>query len=105
MFIAKVSANNAEYIYIFHVHHGLWVHIEYVDSLSIYTVLVAIDRRCAFHICVSVTDVSVMLHDLLSMENNLLLHCGTRSFAVHGCVSIAAEGIVCYTWNGSQGMV
>jgi len=33
--------------------------INYVDILSIYTVLVAIERHCVVHGCVCVTDVSV----------------------------------------------
>ena len=41
------------------------ISINYVDSLSIYTVLVATHRHCI----------------------------------VHGCLSIVAVGILCYTWN------
>jgi len=39
LFIAKVqavSANNAEYIYIFHVHHGLWGHINQLCGQFVY---------------------------------------------------------------------
>jgi len=32
-------------------------------------------------------------------------HCAIRSFVVHGCISLVAVGIVCYTWNGCQDMM
>ena len=50
--------------------------INYVDILSIYTVLVAIERHCVVHGCVCVTDVSVTVarQVYLSIENIWLLH-------------------------------
>ena len=76
--------------------------INYVDRLSI--VFVAIERHCVIHGCVCVTDVSVTVARPTFNWNHLATsrvstHCGTRSFVVHGCLSIVAVGIVCYTWN------
>jgi len=82
------------------------ISINYVDSLSIYTVLVATHRHYIVHGCVSVTHGSVTIARPTFNGKQFAAswpstHCATRSLVVHGCISIVAVGIDCYTWDGS----
>jgi len=77
--------------------------INYVDRLSIYTVLDAIERTVLFTDA-SVTNVTVTVarptfNGKQFATSWVSTHFGTRSFVVHGCLSIVAVGIVCYIWN------
>jgi len=44
-------------------------------------------------------DIAISYVDSLSIHVYTFLVANERHFVVHGCVSVVALAIVCYTWN------